>query len=411
MPVKMLWLANYGGPYRGSWVPLLLATLNRASERGWEVEAVFGPAARERPWLEGLNAARIPVRFAPLGLAPATRWVMELIAEGPPGVVLHTHFTSFDAPSAIASLRSRRPRPAIFWHIHTALRSSARARARNMARFALLGRTIDGIFTPSVDLREQVIPGGAPTRKVHTIPNGLDIERFSLLSADERAAAREALDMPQDATVLLHFGWDWHRKGGDLFLDTVRRLLDDARWRHRTLLAVTSQGGEPARRLAAQLGLSDHVRTVGRIDDIETLHATADILLATSRARAACRRSRSPRRSAGEPRWSPPRSPTTFTPPRRRRRAASSPMILPRSRRPWSKCLGSSALSARADAERGHDWIRQERSMSEWVGGCSASTRERLSAGATQAMRRAHGSPRRRASSPGRRRLGHLDGH
>jgi glycosyltransferase involved in cell wall biosynthesis len=153
-----------------------------------------------------------------------------------------------------------------------------------MARFALLGRTIDGIFTPSVDLREQVIPGGAPTRKVHTIPNGLDIERFSLLSADERAAAREALDMPQDATVLLHFGWDWHRKGGDLFLDTVRRLLDDARWRHRTLLAVTSQGGEPARRLAAQLGLSDHVRTVGPIDDVETLHAAADILLATSRA-------------------------------------------------------------------------------------------------------------------------------
>ena len=29
--------------------------------------------------------------------------------------------------------------------------------------------------------------------------------------------------------------------------------------------------------------------------------------------------------------------------------------------------LGRSAQSARADAEHGHDWIRQERSMSTWV--------------------------------------------
>jgi glycosyltransferase involved in cell wall biosynthesis len=165
--------------------------------------------------------------------------------------------------------------------------------------------------------------------------------------------------------VLLHFGWDWHLKGGDLFLGAVRRLLDDARWRHRTLLAVTSQGGEPARTLAADLGLSDHVRIVGPIDDVETLHAAADVLLATSRAEG------DPLAVAEALSRGTPVVATEIPGHTYAAEATPACRLVPHDPAAIAKAavqtLDRSAQSARADAGHGHEWIRQERSMSAWV--------------------------------------------
>jgi glycosyltransferase involved in cell wall biosynthesis len=284
MPVRLVWLMGYGGPYPGSSIPLLRAALDEAGRRGWEPLAVFGEDAVDRPWFAELRADGYRAEITGTSRAQTSAAIGSILDSGPRATILHTHYSRFDMAAALRSLRAGRPRPPVFWHVRTALGTAARARVRNSVRFGLVGRTVDAIFTPSTDLRRQVISRGAAAGRVHVLPHGLDTERFALRTKAERDAARRELGIDEGATVLLHFGWDWHRKGGDLFLDAVRRLRDDGRVGDGPLVALSSQGGEEARALAERLGIADQVVVQPATDRVEALHAAADVVVASSRA-------------------------------------------------------------------------------------------------------------------------------
>jgi glycosyltransferase involved in cell wall biosynthesis len=80
--------------------------------------------------------------------------------------------------------------------------------------------------------------------------------------------------------VLLHFGWDWDLKGGELFVAAVRRLAQ-----HGPLTAVTVGGGAAARAARERAGLGDDVlRVIDPIEDVSSLYAAGDVFVATSRA-------------------------------------------------------------------------------------------------------------------------------
>ena len=93
-----------------------------------------------------------------------------------------------------------------------------------------------------------------PAAKVSYFPNGLDTDgaRAALGRAPVRAA-RDALGIPPDAVVALHFGRDWELKGGDVFLEPMARLQGSPP--SRAWSAMSPRGGEPARALAAELGI------------------------------------------------------------------------------------------------------------------------------------------------------------
>ena len=80
-------------------------------------------------------------------------------------------------------------------------------------------------------------------------------------SREEREIARLRLGLPADQPLLVHFGWDWHRKGGDLFMQAVRTLRE----RGIEAVGVTVGGGDPARALREQLGLG-HAHARARAD-------------------------------------------------------------------------------------------------------------------------------------------------
>ena len=104
-------LAGYGGPYAGSFVPMLRGVMRAARDRGWSCEAVFGPVARDRVWLDELRDDGIPFRFArSSSRADVSGLVRSLLAESDEPTVLHTHFTSFDIPAAMAAAATVRPR-------------------------------------------------------------------------------------------------------------------------------------------------------------------------------------------------------------------------------------------------------------------------------------------------------------
>jgi glycosyltransferase involved in cell wall biosynthesis len=277
--MRLVHLAGYGGPYAGSFVPMLRGVMRAARDRGWSCEAVFGPVASNRVWLDELRHDGIPFRIAPSGSrADIYGLVRSLLAESDEPTILHTHFTSFDVAAATAAGRHGATR--VFWHVHTPHHDSLSMRARNRFKYALLGRRVERILCVSSELAEVVVKRGAPRGRVEFLHNAVDVERFWLPERQEREIARLRLGLPGDKPLLVHFGWDWDRKGGDLFMHAVRTLRE----RGVEAIGVTVGGGEVARQLREELRLGHAVNVLEPTDDVRTLYAAANVFLSPSRA-------------------------------------------------------------------------------------------------------------------------------
>ena len=206
-------------------MPSVRAILATAQERGWAAEAIFPEHARSRDWFAELKRQGLTIRVAPTGTRKSLgrsgtrkslgRWLTELVAEGDTSgsLVLHTHFTAFDIPALVAA-RSR-GRTGVIWHIHTN-DARLRGRLRSGAKFAILGSRVDRILTPAESLVER-IARWAPRARVEAVSNALDESRFPLASTEDRERARAEFGLSRDAKVILHFGWNWELKGGELF--------------------------------------------------------------------------------------------------------------------------------------------------------------------------------------------------
>jgi glycosyltransferase involved in cell wall biosynthesis len=258
---------------------MLRGVMRAARDRGWTCEAVFSPVAKDRVWLDELRDDGIRFRFAPSNArADISRLVRSVLSESDEPTILHTHFTSFDVAAAMAA--GGHGAAKVFWHVHTPHHDSLPARARNRLKYAVLGRRVERILCVSSELAEVVVDRGAPQSRVEFLHNAVDVERFRLLEPQEREIARLRLGLPGDQPLLVHFGWDWDRKGGDLFLQAVRGLRE----RGIEAVGVTVGGGEPARALREQLGLGHAVHVLKPTEDVRALYAAADVFCSPSRA-------------------------------------------------------------------------------------------------------------------------------
>jgi glycosyltransferase involved in cell wall biosynthesis len=278
--MRVIQCADYGGPYAGSFVPMLAAAAREAGHRGYPTTIVLSEIARGRPWLADLDGLA-EVRFAPAGgsrlagIRPAMRELKALLDGYSGPVVIHTHFARFDIPAAL--MRLPRRRLAVFWHEHTALSDDRRVRLRNVIRYVCLGRLVSGMLCVSPELRAELRARHAPKRKLYDFPNAIDARSFSPITESERSAARRSLGLPERARVVLHFGWDWHIKGGDLMLAAARMLESEAD------LVILTVVGEDAGPIAGLDG-SAIVRPLAPRNDVRNLYAAADVFLSCSSA-------------------------------------------------------------------------------------------------------------------------------
>jgi glycosyltransferase involved in cell wall biosynthesis len=258
---------------------MLRGVMRAARDRGWSCEAVFGPAAKDRVWLRELRDDGIPFRIAPsASRGEASALVRSLLAESDEPTILHTHFTTFDVAAATVARRRRDTK--VFWHVHTPHHGSLSMRARNGFKYGVVGRRVERILCVSSELAQVVVDRGAPRRRVEFLHNAVDVERFWLLERQEREIARLRLGLPAGAPLLVHFGWDWERKGGDLFMQAVRTLREQG----IEAVGVTVGGGRPAQALRDELRLGHAVHVLEPTDDVRVLYAAADVFLSPSRA-------------------------------------------------------------------------------------------------------------------------------
>jgi glycosyltransferase involved in cell wall biosynthesis len=246
--------------------------LVEANARGWRATAVFPERAREQPWVSDL-AGEVEVVFLP----PHREAVAGLVARKTE-TILHTHFTAYDLPAALCA--RGRPDVHTIWHAHSFPAAVPLARLRSRAKYTLARRSVDAIVCVAPHLADELASRGAPARRLLYLPNGIDTARFSPPSAQERTAARAALGFPAGRPVVLHYGWAWHVKGGDLFCAAIAEL----RRRGLRVTAVTVGAGPEADTDARRFGIEDELVSFPQVEDVQQLLAASDVFALPSRA-------------------------------------------------------------------------------------------------------------------------------
>lgn len=277
---RVIHLADFSPEHPGSFAPFVEAVMAGVSGEGWDGELVLPAEAEERPWFDSLAGAGIDVRLCPAGGRRMTAsWLRELLDGDRRPTLLHTHFTRFDLPAAIAARRLSNVQ--VWWHVHTVLPGSPRGIAANILKFAVLAQGVERILCPAANIADGITRRGlgrAP--EVEVFPSAIDTRQFPLLGAERRAEARRRLNFEPSERVLVHFGRDWRVKGGDIFLGAVEVLRSET---EHPLVAVTLRGGAAAEAEAARLDLGASLRVIDFIEDITDLYAVADVLVAPSR--------------------------------------------------------------------------------------------------------------------------------
>ena len=136
---------------------------------------------------------------------------------------------------------------------------------------ALEAQTFDPANTQRIIVNSEMVRGeiaqhfpAFPQERVHTIRNGVDVQRFKSVS---RTVARQRFGLEDNDFVLLFVGSGWERKGLPWLLKFMVGHSDDP---HLKLLVVTRD------RMRGKV--PPNVILTGPLNDVEAAYAAADVL-------------------------------------------------------------------------------------------------------------------------------------
>ena len=235
------------------------------------------PDAPEDVTADGVRIVRYPGAGHPLAfIREGRRACARLWAEKPFDIV-HTHF-AYAALGPLGAVPSSIPHVRSFygpwdeegWVTDAARRAPlgwAKARVKRALRHQVEAaglRRSRAVVVLSKHSRGEVEAFGCPDQDIHLIPGGTDVERF--VPAENKPAVRQELGLPPGRTLLLSIRRLAPRMGLD---NLIRALPAVAARRPDVLLLIGGKGPErePLERLAAELGMGNHVRFLGFIPD------------------------------------------------------------------------------------------------------------------------------------------------
>jgi glycosyltransferase involved in cell wall biosynthesis len=279
---------NMGGPAHH--VGLLGGMLDRERYETLLLHGEVGPG--EASFEDSVRARKVTLAKVP-GLSPELRPHQDLRALGSlvravrhlrPDIV-HTHTAKAGMLGRLAAVLAGGARPAIVhtYHGHVLegyfdpLRTATyRAIER---RLAGASDTLVGVSTATVD--DLVRLGIAPRPKFRVIPVGLDLEPFLSASPDAGRAFRREAEASADDVLMTFVGRLVAIKRVDLLLRVVTRARQLGA---PVRLAVVGDG--PLRpsleRLAAELGVREHVYFAGYRAEMVAVTAAAEIAVLSS---------------------------------------------------------------------------------------------------------------------------------
>jgi glycosyltransferase involved in cell wall biosynthesis len=153
---------------------------------------------------------------------------------------------------------------------------------RKLLRYTLTKAT--KIIAVCQALKDAMTALGIPAHKIIVIPNGVDVAKFYCVPKQE---AREKIGLPADKKIILSVGGLIPRKGFDLLIKAVHRVMSRADMRDLHLVIVgEGPSREDLKRLASSLGRSNDVWLAGVVphQELYLWYSAADLVcLASSR--------------------------------------------------------------------------------------------------------------------------------
>ena len=122
---------------------------------------------------------------------------------------------------------------------------------------------------------------GAGTRRVVTIPNGIDLERFAHCR-ERRSEARERMDVPPDAFVIGNVAHLQPQKNQVELVHAVHRLCSEGYDAYLVVVGADIGDGPRVRAEAETLGVSGRVILMGKRDDVPVLLGGMDVFALSS---------------------------------------------------------------------------------------------------------------------------------
>lgn len=128
----------------------------------------------------------------------------------------------------------------------------------------------------SKSLTDRLAELGADTGKLRVLRNGVDLERFQMLSRD---VARADLNLPLNQRVLVSVGRLVEAKGHHIAIEALTKLPDT-----QLVLIGTGPERQSLMQLADSLGVGDRVRLAGQIpnEQLKWWYSAADALILCS---------------------------------------------------------------------------------------------------------------------------------
>ena len=289
MAFRTLHVTDYASAYEGAFVRQLRMLDDELRARGADPsELCLTAVANARPWADTLRQDGWRLHTIPAGRTHAQRSVaralVAVIRDRRPDVV-HVHFGTYDlsARRAVRAIRRELRRdggiaPRLVWHYRTALvtavgERSLLRRLKDRWKFGHAARDADLVVGVTHALAREAVARGAAAARARGIVAGCDTDRFRP-DADTRARIRAELGLADDDVFVLHMGWSWHRKGGDLLADAMRML--DRRPDGARIVAYSI--GAP------QDELLGPVRPIAVTDRVHELHQASDLFVSSSRS-------------------------------------------------------------------------------------------------------------------------------
>ncbi len=220
-------------------------------------------------------------------LAPrllAVRRLGRRLMRGDPGLLLVSHFALYTAP--LLGELAGRPMVVHFhgpWGLEGEPERQSRATVfgKTLIERAVYGRGTSFIVlsTPFARILEKQF--GVPSERIHVIPGGVDVARFSV--RESRAECRERLGWPKDRRIVLTVRRLMRRMGlDDLIAATalLRERVPDV------LVLIAGRGplGAELERQVESMGLQEHVRLIGFVpdEDLPMAYRAADLSVVPS---------------------------------------------------------------------------------------------------------------------------------
>jgi len=281
-------VTDYASAYEGAFIRQLRMLDEEIRTRGGRPSSlVLTRKALEQPWAETLRRDGWELRELPAGSTRPQRRVAAAIADAARELqpdVMHVHFGTYDGSARLAVRRLRQAlgedAPRLAWHYRTALETTIEERAltrrlKDLLKYGRAGQDVDRFFAVTHALADEVVARGAAADRTHGIVAGCDTDIFRRDIAI-RMRVRGDLALEPDDVLLLHMGWMWHRKGGDLLAEAMR-----------TLEGSSAPGG--GRIVACSIGAPEDavlgsVRRLPMTDRVHEYHQASDIFISASRS-------------------------------------------------------------------------------------------------------------------------------